>query len=118
MQGAEQILCRHGAVVEHQFAGAGAAHAELVELLGRGESRGARLDDEGGDPLGPGGRIGLGIDDEGVGIRTVGDPHLVAIEHEVIALAHGGQAHADHVGAGPRFAHGQRPHVLATDQIR
>ena len=34
---AEHVLLRHLAILEHQFAGVGAAHAELVELLGGGE---------------------------------------------------------------------------------
>jgi hypothetical protein len=33
-------------------------------------------------PRRPGGGIGLGVDDEGLGEGTVGDPHLRAIEHE------------------------------------
>ena len=31
-------------------------------------------------PREPGGKIGLGVDDEGLGNGTVGDPHLCAID--------------------------------------
>jgi len=62
-------------------------------------------------------RIGLGIDDQGVGIRAVGDPHLAAIEDVVIALAVGAQSHRHHVGTGTRLTHGQGADVFAGDEL-
>ena len=61
-------------------------------------------------------RIGLGIDDENIGVGTVGDPHLVAIENVATALVLRAQFHADHVGTGVGFAHSQCTHVFAGDQ--
>src|SRR5215831_16158782 len=72
---AEHVLRGHLAVAEHQLAGVGAAHPELVELLRGGETLHAFLDDEGGDRL-----RRLSVDDEHVGVGAVGDPHLVAVE--------------------------------------
>ena len=42
--------------------------------------------DEGGDAARAGFEVGLGVDHQHVGIRAVGDPHLVAVEHAAVAL--------------------------------
>jgi hypothetical protein len=55
--------------------------------------------------------FGLGVDHQRVGVATVGDPHLAAVEHIAVALLLGPQLHADHVGAGIGLAHRQRPHA-------
>src|SRR6185503_18850214 len=49
------------AILEHQFAGVGAAHAELVEFLRGGKSLHALFDDEGGHAARAGVEIGLGV---------------------------------------------------------
>ena len=46
---AQHVLGRHLAVLEHQLARVGAAHAQLVELLRGGEALEALLDQERGD---------------------------------------------------------------------
>jgi hypothetical protein len=53
----DDVLGGNLAILEHQFAGVGAAHAELVELLRGGETLHAFLDDEGGHAAAAG-RIG------------------------------------------------------------
>ena len=73
---AEHVVGRHLAILEHELAGVGAAHAELVEFLPGRKSLEAFLDDEGGDAARARGRVGLGIDHHGVGERPVGDPHF------------------------------------------
>src|SRR5690349_11920961 len=52
------------------------------------------------------------------GLRTRGDPHLAASEQVMIAAPCGAQAHADHIGAGLRLAHGQGADMFAADQLR
>jgi hypothetical protein len=64
---AEHVLLRHLAILEHELAGVGAAHAELVELLVGREALHALLDQEGRDAARAGLRIGLGVDHEGLG---------------------------------------------------
>ena len=115
---ADHVLRRHLAVLEHQLAGVGPPHAELVEFLGRGEAGHALLDEEGGDAAAAGVGVGLGVDHEDLGVRPVGDPHLRPVEHVALAPADRAGAHADHVRARARLAHGERADVLARDQPR
>ena len=77
----EHVFLRHRAVLEHELAGVRAAHAELVELLRGRESLHALFDQERGDAARPGAQVGLGVDDERVGVGAVGDPHLGAVEN-------------------------------------
>ena len=79
---AEHVLLRYLAILEQQFAGVGAAHAELVEFLRGGKSLHALFDDEGGHAARAGVEVGLGVDHQRVGDGTVGDPHLVAVERQ------------------------------------
>ncbi|MNV41332.1 hypothetical protein D3C71_1329660 [compost metagenome] len=112
----EHVGFGYFAILEDQLAGVGAAHAELVQLLRRGKALHALFDQERGDALGAAIRIGLGIDHQHIGIRAVGDPHLVAVEHVVITALVRAQLHRDHVRAGARFAHRQRADQLAAAQ--
>mmetsp|Transcript_26227 Transcript_26227/g.61964 ORF Transcript_26227/g.61964 Transcript_26227/m.61964 type:complete len:421 (+) Transcript_26227:5135-6397(+) len=114
---AQHVLGRHLDILEHQLAGVAAAHAELVELLRDAETLHALLDQEGGHTPRAQLRLGLGVDDEGVGVRSVSDPHLAAVEDVVAALVLGAQLHADDVRAGAGFAHRQRADMLAADQL-
>ncbi|MNO77088.1 hypothetical protein D3C76_681860 [compost metagenome] len=116
VQFAEDVLFRHFDVVEEQLAGVRAAHAQLVELVAAAETFPVALDDERGDAVRALFRLGLGVDHVGVGVGTVGDPGLAAVEHVAVALLLGAQLHGDDVGAGVRLAHRQRADVLAADQ--
>ena len=113
----KDVLDRHLDVVEHQLTGVRAAHAQLVQLGATGETSPIALDDKGGDAVGAKLRFGLGVNDVNVRVWAVSDPHLAAIEHEVIAPAIGPQLHADHIGTGVRLTHRQRPDMLTADQL-
>ncbi len=78
----------------------------------------ALLDEEGGHAAGARRRIGLGIDDEHVGIGTIGDPHLRAVEHVAVTLLLRPQLHRHDVRAGAGLGHGERADMLAADQLR
>jgi hypothetical protein len=106
----------HLDVLEHQFAGGTATHAQLVELLCNRETLHAFLDQECGHTAGAEFRFGLGIHHQGVCIRPVGDPELAAVEQVIPALVLGTQFHRDHIAAGAGLAHGQRTDMLAGDQ--
>jgi hypothetical protein len=49
--------------------------------------------------------IGLGINDERIGVTAIRDPHLRAVQDVAVAFLFGSQLHADNVGPGIRFAH-------------
>ncbi len=106
-EAAEDVLFGDGAIFEDEFAGVGAAHAELVEFLGAGEAGEGFFDDEGGDAARAGGLIGFGVDDQGIGVGAVGNPHFGAVEDVGVAVFFGAQAHGDDIRAGVGFAHGE-----------
>ena len=106
IQAAKHVFGRDFNVIEDQFAGIGATHAQLVQLRPAGKAFPVALDNECGDAMGALFRFGLGIDHIDVGIGAVGDPHLGAIEHIVVTALLGPQLHADHIGAGVGLAHG------------
>src|ERR1041384_8190329 len=56
-------------------------HSQFVELLGGRESRHALLDQEGGDATRHGTGIRFGVNDQGAGIRAVGNPHLISVKN-------------------------------------
>ncbi len=115
---AEHVLFGYETVFENQLAGVRAAHAQLVELLGGGKAGKSLLDEKGGNTARTGLGVGLGVDHQHIGVGSVGDPHLVAVQHIAAGLAVGAQAHADHIGAGARLAHCQSTDMLAADQFR
>ena len=114
---ADEVLLGHFAILEDQLRSVGAAHAELVELGSRTEALEALFDQESADAARTGRRIGLGVDDQRVGDRPVGDPHFRAIEHVAVALALGAGRHRDDVGTGAGLGHRERADMLAGDQL-
>jgi hypothetical protein len=114
---AQHVFFRHFAIVEHQLAGVGTAHAELVELLRGGKSLHSLFDDEGGHAARTGAGISLGIDHQRIGDRAVGDPHLAAVDDETVALLLGAGRHRYHVRAGARLRHRQRTDMFAGNQL-
>ena len=71
---------------------------QLVRHVAGRETRRARRHDESDDPF-----FGPGPHDRDVGDRTVGDPHLRAVEDPVGAVAPCGGAHARRVGPEVRL---------------
>ena len=94
---AEDVFLRHFAIVEEERKRIGAAHAELVEMLAVAETRKTLLDDEGGHAARAGFEIGLGVDDQRVGVAAVGDPHFRAVEDVAVAFLVRAQPHRDDV---------------------
>src|SRR5690606_33012554 len=115
---AQHVLHGYGYIIEEQGTGVGAAHAQLVQVDTAAETGALALDDDGGGAPATACGCGPGADRQYVDIGTVGDPHLAAIEQIVIAAPFGAQAHADHIGAGLRLAHGQGADMFAADQLR
>ncbi len=86
---AQNIGRWHPAIGEHKLAGVGPTHAQFVEFGGAAETRRVALYNERSDAVRPGAGVGFGVDDVNVCIRTIGDPHLAAIQHKMIAIAFG-----------------------------
>src|SRR5438067_5970652 len=114
---AKHVVAWHLAILEDELAGIGAAHAELVELLGARKPLEAALDDECGDPARR--RVGVGsrVHDDRVGMRPVGDPHLVSVEDVAVARLLGARSHRGDVGAGIDLGHRERADVLARNEL-
>ena len=73
------------------------------------------LDDEGGEVL----AVDLGEDDEDVGEAAVGDPHLLAVQHEAaVRLSRGRRLCAERVRSGSRLAEAVRADDFAGHQLR
>ena len=69
-------------------------------------------------PLAPSVGIGLGDDDDEVGVLTVGDVGLRAVDHIVVTVADCGGSHPLQIGAGVRLGHGDRAHHLTGRHFR
>ena len=86
---AEPGAVGHPDVVEDQLGGGLAAQAELAVDLARARARGCRsATRKAVMPLWPGLAAGAGEDQRDVGPGAVGDEHLRAGEHPVVAVAH------------------------------
>mmetsp|Transcript_16634 Transcript_16634/g.25654 ORF Transcript_16634/g.25654 Transcript_16634/m.25654 type:complete len:204 (-) Transcript_16634:425-1036(-) len=95
----EDILKWHLNIFEDQFGGVGTAHAKLVKVRRGGKSLHLFFDQEGGDATRASIRISFGIDHKCVGVRPVGDPVFVAVQHKAIVSLLRPQLHRHHVGA-------------------
>ena len=95
---AQHILCRDFTAFEHQLASVGPPHAELVQLLRGRKALEPFFDDESCDAARARICIRLGIDDQRVCVRAIGNPHLAAVENVVIAPVLGVQLHAHNIG--------------------
>mmetsp|Transcript_18238 Transcript_18238/g.59667 ORF Transcript_18238/g.59667 Transcript_18238/m.59667 type:complete len:285 (-) Transcript_18238:180-1034(-) len=84
--------------------GAPLAHVDL--LAADSDARRVCVDDEGSEGLaGRGGRVRLGQHEEPVGHASIRDPHLVAVEHPRVPLAHGRGFGRGHIRSRPRLGH-------------
>ena len=99
---------RQSYLVEDQLAGDRGAQRHLrVDLVG-GEARRARRDDEAPDAL-----VGRRPHHGHVRDVAVGDPHLRAVEHPVVAVTARAGAHAAGVGAEVGLGQAEAPDRLA-----
>src|SRR5258708_5613982 len=98
--------------LEDEAGGRGPPQPELAQRAGGAPPGPRRLDEEGADP--PRARApGAGHDQVEVGLATVGDPHLGAVEDVVVAVAHRPGGERGGVAAAPRLAEGEGAEPLA-----
>ena len=119
---AEHVLARDEHVVERQPAGRRAADAHLFHPLlddlkaghvGRDEKRGDLASS-------PSGRRRAGHHGQHLGDAAVGDPALLAVEHEAAAVGRrrGGRLHVRRIAAGFGLGQGKGADPLAARQLR
>ena len=89
----------------------------LLQRPCHAETRRALFDDEHRDVAITARRTGLGGDEINVAIYAIGDEHLGAVQHPLIALAMRRAAHASEIRAGVGFGHGDCCDALAGDDV-
>src|SRR5262249_2015754 len=99
----ETVLHGDFAVLEVEGDRRGRADPHLALLLSDGEARELRLDEEGGDPLGPFGPVDGGEQGDDARVRAVGAPELGAVEDVAVALVDRGRPQRGRVGARVRL---------------
>jgi len=104
---ADEVVGRDLDVVEHDGGGVRRPLAHLVLVL-VDDHAGVARDDEARDPAVAGLLVGLGVDRVPVRVLAVRDEALGAVDHPLVALAHGGRFHARHVRAGVRLGQAER----------
>src|SRR3546814_16627327 len=101
--GAHDLLFGYFAVGEDKLGGRRAAHADLVDLLPDREPRHILFDQESGDTARS--RLGasLGVDDQSVAVRRVGDPEFGDLAAISVPPPVGPTMHSTDSPARPRF---------------
>ncbi|MNN02147.1 hypothetical protein D3C81_1147950 [compost metagenome] len=113
----DQVGGRHAHVLEDHVAGVGAFLAHLHVALAEADARRLRIDNKGRDAgRALDRRIGARHQREHAGLRRVGDEALGAVDHVVVAIAHGGGAQRAGVRAGVRLGQREGGEDLARGQ--
>jgi len=113
---ANQVFRRYFTILKDQLRRRRPAHAAFSQLAAHRKAGEILFHNKSADALGtPLGR-GLGIDQQRIGRRPVGDEHLAAVKDILVALLHRPRLEPHGIGAGPRFGQCQRPDLLADHQ--
>ena len=115
---AEPVLHGDLAVREVDGDGRRAADPQLALELAEGEAGERRLHEKRRHALVAAPPVHGGEEREHRGVRAVGHPHLGAVEHVAVTVAHGRRRHAAGVGARARLRDRQRAGDLARGQPR
>ncbi len=118
----QKVVFAHPDVGQEELAGGGGVESHLAEGLGLIESGHAPVEDEGQDLAVADGCvravIELGVEDDGVGIGTVGDERLVAVQDVLVAVPSGRRLHAaQRVRSRVGLGDGPGPHLVHGEQI-
>src|SRR4051812_8269790 len=105
---ADEMILGDRDVVERDRRRVGGALSELVLLLVNRDAVSLTRYDEAGDAAMAGVLVGLRVDGVPVGVLTVGDEALGAVDDPLIALLHRAGLHAGDVGAGVRLGQAER----------
>ena len=115
----QQVGGRHLDIVEEQFRRVLRLQAELLQVAAAAEALGlGGLDDDQRDAARLLLRVGLGDDDDKIGMLAVGDEGLLAVDDILVAGHPRGRAHGLEVGAGARLGHGDGADQFAGRHLR
>mmetsp|Transcript_5031 Transcript_5031/g.18550 ORF Transcript_5031/g.18550 Transcript_5031/m.18550 type:complete len:563 (+) Transcript_5031:3103-4791(+) len=113
---AQPVGGRHPAVLEQDLGGVAAVLAQLLFDPGDRVARRGRGHEEGADALLAGRLVRHGHHDGHVAVLATGDELLDAVEHVVVAVAHGRRAQAAGLGAHMRLGQAERAEHVAARQ--
>ena len=101
-------------VLEGDAAGIGGALAQVVLFAADGDAFGVGVDDKAGEALVA--LVGVGVRQDEVprGLGAVGDPHLGAVDDEVITIAGGAGLDALDIRSSAGLGHAVGGHVRVT----
>ncbi len=116
--GAEQVLGGDAGVLEDEFGGVLRGETDLVELAASAETGGVALDDDERETFRPRVRVGAAHHDDEIGVDSVGDERLLAVDHPLVTVAYGGGLHALQVGSGSGLGHRDRADTLTGGHLR
>ena len=103
---AEQVVCRHPAILEHERSGVGGLDAQLLFQPDEFEARRALFHDKGFDRGPAGGFVQRGPDHDQIGALAGRDVDLLAVEDVLVAISHSGGAYRRRIRAAARFGNG------------
>src|SRR5207237_414301 len=108
------------AITEEDLRRFGSVVAQFVEILPNRETGGALFDHQDGHAAMPGLRLGICLDEHGkrIGVTSVGDPGLCAVDDVVIANSSGDGGDTLQVAACLRLSQSDAGPLLATGEIR
>src|SRR5256885_10193434 len=84
---AQQVVSWDDAIFEDEFGGVAGTQTEFVLLLSRTKAFGPLVDDESGQPMRRSSAVGNGDNYRHVGIVSVSNKCLGAVQHPILALA-------------------------------
>ena len=115
---AQDIGGRNAHVLEEQLGGVLRVLADLLEVAPALEAGPVGLHQHQRHALGAGRRVGLGGDDDEIGQPAVGDEGLLAVHHQLVALAQRRGADRLQVAARAGLGHGDGGDHLALGHLR
>mmetsp|Transcript_26069 Transcript_26069/g.66168 ORF Transcript_26069/g.66168 Transcript_26069/m.66168 type:complete len:310 (+) Transcript_26069:762-1691(+) len=102
----EHVACRHDDVLKSDAACVGAPLSHIDLLASDRDARGVAVDDEAGEAgRGALARIRLRQHEEPVGEAAIRDPHLLSVQHPIVAFLHCRRREAGNIRAGARLGH-------------
>jgi hypothetical protein len=113
---AEHRRVRHADVLEGEQRGVGGVHPQLLQLALANHAGGVHGDDEEREAVVAG--VGVRLRHQHDAVRTVAvrDERLGAVDHVLVAVAHGAGLDARHVGAGVGLGDTETEDLLALDR--